>query len=155
MSTRVELTISEKPAPDDSSVLIKRLIVRVSFRAFENQFTKPYRAIVDTGAPTSLVPYEIWQHCPVLKIKETSISGIVDRDECSLPVIDGVMSCILTDGKVSSAEIVMRALLAPKDYDAPLLLGFGGLLEQATLYCSLPGNEAHLEVVDDDNKRKA
>lgn len=146
MSTRIDLTISEKPAPDEPATLVKRLIVGVSFRAFDNQFSKPYRAVLDTGAPTSLIPYEIWQQCLVLKIKETSISGIVDRDECSLPVTDGVMSCRLTDGKTTSVEIVIRALLAPQDYDVPLLLGFDGLLEQANLYCSLPKSQSYLEI---------
>ncbi len=144
MSIRIRLTIQERPARDDPSTMVTRLITGVSFRTHEG-LTRPYRAIVDTGAPTSLIPFDIWQQCRVLKLKETVIGGLVDREECELAVTEAAMACVLSDGEATLPEIVIRAHLSPHDR-VPLLIGFGGVLDQLTLHCSLPAGIAYLEL---------
>ncbi|MGQ9627314.1 MAG: hypothetical protein ACUVV0_10485 [Anaerolineae bacterium] len=144
MSTRIKLTILEQPSPHDPSAPIIRLLVGVAFRTYDG-LTKSYRAIVDTGAPTSLLPFSIWQPCRALKLRETVISGIVARKECELPVIEAAVACVLSDGQTALPEIVIRAHLAPHD-NVPLLIGFGGILDQVTLHCSVPTGAAYLEL---------
>ncbi len=128
MSTRIHLAISRKPARDDPSVIVTRLFTWVLFRTFEG-IAEPYRAIVDTGAPTSLIPYKIWRHCPALTLKDTVIQGIADREECDLPVIEGVIKCTLSDGYTMLPELGICTHLASEGSDVPLLLGFDAMLE--------------------------
>jgi len=145
MSTRIRLFISQQPAQDDPSVTVTRLLCRVVLSQGNGQFTLPRYAIVDTGAPTSLIPNTMWQPCPVLKLKDAVIHGIIDRPECDLAAVDGVIGCVLQDDQTNSELLTIRAHLAPTD-DVPLLLGFSGLLEQATIYFSIAEQKAYLEI---------
>ncbi len=93
-----------------------------------------------------MIPYRIWHGCPVLTLKETVIQGIVDREECDLPVLEGVIGCILSDGHTTLPEMVIRAHLAPEGADVPLLIGFNAMLERMSLYCAVWDNHAYLEL---------
>ncbi|HID63582.1 MAG TPA: hypothetical protein EYP49_12715 [Anaerolineae bacterium] len=144
MSTKIKLTVLKQPSPHDPSVPITRLLVGVAFRTY-NGLTKSYRAIVDTGAPTSLLPFSVWRPCRALKLRETVISGIVARKECELPVIEAAVACMLSDDQSALPEMVIRAHLAPHD-NVPLLIGFGGILDRVILHCSVPMGTAYLEL---------
>jgi hypothetical protein len=145
MFTRIRLAVSKKPARDDLSVTIIRLFTWSLFRTFDD-VVEPYRAIVDTGSPTSLIPYKIWHRCPVLTLKETVIQGIVDREECDMSVTEGVIKCALSDRHTTLPEMVIRAHLAPEGADVPLLIGFNAMLERMSLYCAVWDNHAYLEL---------
>lgn len=151
MSTRIRLTISKRIARDDLSTIVTRLLTRASFRTFDG-ITKPSWAIVDTGAPTSLIPYKVWRQCPVLKLKDTVIQGIADHKECDILVIEGVIGCALSDGHTMLPEMVIRAHLAPEGDEVPLLIGFDAMLERMSLYCAVWDNEAYLELPGNTNK---
>ena len=131
MSSRIRLAISHLPARDDPSATVTRLLCRVSFGTW-NGFSETYWAIVDTGAPTSLIPYDVWQECRVLKLKEGIIRGIIDKPGCNLGVITGAIKCVLEDEEGISDELVIRADLAPVN-TVPLLLGFTGVLGRAQI----------------------
>ena len=144
MSTRIKLHISQRPDRDDPLVVVTRLICRVTFYRAEGEFGPEWYGILDTGAPVSLIPKRMWQGCAVLKLKDTTVKGIVDRPKCALEVIDGVISTILTDGQSISEPLTIRAHLAHTD-DIPLLLGFSGLLDKADVHFSIERREAYLE----------
>ena len=146
MSTRLALRILERPDADDPFLPRIRLLLWVSFLTWDGTFSLPELAIIDTGAPLSLIPHDVWQGIRYLKVRNDVIQGIVPHSECDLDVIDGVINCVLQDDLGRSSEVVtIRAHLAPTD-DVPLLLGFGGLLDQANLYFSLPQSQAYLEI---------
>lgn len=139
------MTISRKPARDDPSTIITRLLTKALFRTFEG-IIKSRWAIVDTGSPTSLIPYAVWHQCPVLTLKGVVIQGIVNREECDLPVIEGVIGCTLSDKHTTLPEMVIRAHLAPEGADVPLLIGFDAMLARMSLYCAAWDDEAYLEL---------
>lgn len=145
MSTRIKLHISQRPDRDDPLVVVTRLICRVIFYRERGEFGPEWYGILDTGAPVSLIPKRMWQGCPILKLKDTTVKGIIDRPECALKVIDGVIGTILTDGQSMSEPLTIRAHLAHTD-DIPLLLGFSGLLDRADVRFSVERNEAYLEI---------
>ncbi len=143
-STKIALTISQTAAPDDSLHLVVRVFCQVAFRTATGYTTMRW-AIVDTGAPTSLIPFHIWSQCRVLKLGDRVVEGIVTRPECGLGVIEGVISCVLGDGVNVSNDMVIRAYLAP-DNNVPLLLGFGGLLDRVTMHLSVANRAGYLRV---------
>lgn len=145
MSTRIKLHISQRPDRDDPLVVVTRLICRVAFCREWGVLGPERYGILDTGAPVSLIPRRMWQDYPILRLKDTTVKGIVDRPECVLQVIDGVIGIILTDGESTSEPLTIRAHLAHTD-DIPLLLGFSGLLDRADVCFSVNRNEAYLEI---------
>ena len=145
MSTRVKLHISQRPDRDDPLVVVTRLICRAAFYREDGELGPERYGILDTGAPVSLIPQKIWQDYPILKLKDTTVKGIVDRPESVLQVIDGVIGIILTDGESISEPLTVRAHLAHTD-DIPLLLGFSGLLDRADVRFSVNRSEAYLEI---------
>jgi hypothetical protein len=145
MSTRIGLHISQRPARDDPSVIVTRLICGVTFSGGKGRFGPEWYGILDTGAPVSLIPERMWQGCPILKLKDTTVRGIIDRPECALEVVDGWIGGILTDGRSVSKPLTMRVQLAHTD-DIPLLLGFSGLLDRANVRFSVEKDEAYLEI---------
>jgi len=146
MSTRLALRIDKHPDPDDPTLAITRLLVWVSFLTVDGKLTDPELAIVDTGAPLSLIPQDIWQDCRYLKLRDDAIRGVVPKPECELPVIDGLVGCILQDdaGRTSGL-LTVRAHLARSE-DVPLLLGFSGLLDRADVRFAVESGEAYLEI---------
>ncbi len=145
MSTRIKLHISQQPVRDDPLVVVTRLICRVTFCGEGGELGPERYGILDTGAPVSLIPKRMWQGYPVLKLKDTTVRGIIDRPECALEVIDGVIGTILTDGESTSEPLTIRAHLAHTD-NIPLLLGFSGLLDRADVCFSVNRSEAYLEI---------
>ena len=146
MSTKIRLAIWQRPDPDNPLLQITRILCLTAFGSGVTGFTVPEHAIIDTGAPTSLIPKDLWEQCPVLKLGESSIHGIVDRPECSLPIIEGVIGCVLLDeAGHQSPELTIYAHLALTN-DVPLLLGFGGLLDQADMRLAIGSREAYLEI---------
>lgn len=108
---------------------IIRLRCGVQFKD-NNSWTETYDAIVDTGAYCSLIPLSIWENLPVEKISKYKIKGIQTKEECSIPVIIGKITCILVDREGNeTSENHMYALLALVD-NVPLILGFKDLLSK-------------------------
>jgi hypothetical protein len=146
MSIRLTLRIDRHPDPDDPTLVLTRLLAWVSFLTVDGKLTEPELAIVDTGAPLSLIPQDIWQDCRYLKLGDDVIRGVVPKPECELPVIDGLVACVLQDdaGRMSGL-LTVRAYLAYAE-DVPLVLGFSSLLDRADVRFSIERGEACLEI---------
>jgi hypothetical protein len=82
MSIRLALRIDEHSDPDDPTLVITRLLVWVSFLTVDGKLTDPELAIVDTGAPLSLIPQDIWHDCRYLKLRDDVIRGVVPKPDC-------------------------------------------------------------------------
>ncbi len=146
MSIRLALRIDEHSDPDDPTLVITRLLGWVSFLTVDGELTDPELAIVDTGAPLSLIPQDIWQGCRYLRMRDDVIRGVVPKPNCELAVIDGVVACILQDDAGQMSELLtIRAHLA-RSKDVPLLLGFSGLLDRADVSFSVNRSKAYLEI---------
>jgi hypothetical protein len=127
-------------------LVVTRLLVWVSFLTMDGKLTDPELAIVDTRAPVSLTPQDVWQDCCYLKLRDDAVRGVVPKPECELPVIDSVVACVLQDDADQVSELLtIRAHLAHSE-DVPLLLGFSGLLGRADVHFSVNRSEAYLEI---------
>jgi len=93
--------------------------------------SKAFKAIVDTGAHTSVIPVSIWQGLQVdIKVKDTSFGGINNRPECLIPTSLGMVRCLLTDETGAlGPELEILSFLAKTD-QVPLILGFADLLSK-------------------------
>ena len=133
----------ENPDLADIDIGIIRLFCEVAFVSRDG-YTDSYSAILDTGAPVSVIPFHIWSMSEVRTIKEYSVSGIVPKKECSFPVTVGEVSCILLDEKQSTNNIKVKSYLAHTD-DIPLIIGFKDLLDSFGFYFNFRENIAYLE----------
>jgi len=144
MSIRLVLRIDERSDPDDSTLVITRLLGWVSFLTVDGELTDLELAILDTGAPLSLIPQDVWQNCRYLKMRDDAVRGVVPKPNCELPVIDSVVACVLQDDAGQASELLtIRAHLAHSE-DVPLLIGFSGLLDRTDVCFSVNRSEAYL-----------
>jgi hypothetical protein len=101
-------------------------------------------AIVDTGAPISVIPLDIWIEIDTEIVTEYEIKGINPRKECSLPALIGRVTCILLDETEQSQEFTILAYLALTNL-VPTIVGFKDLLEEFKVHLDYKGNNAWLE----------
>ncbi len=141
---KLHLRRFENPDLVDLDIEIIRLFSEVAFVS-KKGYTASYSAILDTGAPVSVIPFHIWSMLEIKKIKEYSVSGIVPKKECILPVTIGEISCFLLDEEQSTNEIRVKAYLAHSD-EIPLIIGFKDLLDRFGLYLNFRENIAYLEL---------
>ena len=123
-----------------------RLRTWVKFRRRDNNWSKTASAIIDTGAPISVLPYDLWRSLKI-KILATgySMRGIIPREECKLPVDMGEIYCILLDEKGNRIkETKIYAFLAFSDI-IPIVLGFKFLLERFKICFDCEEGNAWLE----------
>jgi len=89
MSIRVKLHFSKALDLDliekGIEIWLRRITVQVSFKKSRG-WTQPYEAIIDTGAPVSVVPPAIWQEIEREILGEYRIQGIVPKKDSFLPV---------------------------------------------------------------------
>lgn len=108
-------------------------------------WSKPYPAIVDTGAHTSVIPPSIWKRILYEKVGEYKMFGISKKEECAIPVDVGEISCILVDESGNQTkELGAFAFLATTD-NVPLILGFKGVLERFNFVCNFSENLVYVE----------
>ncbi len=122
---------------------IIRVFVDVRFKTRDG-WTNPYPAILDTGAHASLIPFRIWNKCPVNVTTDHVVRGVVPKKECAMPILIGDISCVLVDREQQSEELTISAYLALTD-DIPLIVGFWDLLEKFKICMDYRSKEAYLE----------
>ena len=120
-----------------------RLMGWISFKTYTGM-SEPQEAIIDTGAPTSLIPFSMWKELPIIRITTHKVQGINPKPECAIPIIIGKVKCILLDETGNQTkETDIHAYLALTDA-VPLILGFTDLLSVFRLSFNYP-DEAWIE----------
>ncbi|MFQ5813730.1 MAG: hypothetical protein ACE5I2_11185 [Anaerolineae bacterium] len=146
MSTKIQLYFKKYALPhyEDLGIFAIRLLCDVTFKASKLGYTEVYPAIVDTGAPISLIPMRIWQQCEVRRIRDSVIRGVVPHEECSLPVTLAEVTCRLLDQEGQTNDLMIKAHLASTNA-VPLIIGFRDLLEHMNLYANCRQGAAYLQ----------
>ncbi len=145
MSFRIGLSFVTLPPRSDEmfAVSTMRLFARVRFKTWKG-YTRGFRAIVDTGAPVSLIPFKVWGQCAVTLLGERTVPTISERPECDLRASVGRVTLRLFDDVAESPDLPLYADLCHTS-EMPLILGFKDFLEQGVLHCDYPGQEAWFE----------
>jgi len=123
---------------------IIRLFCRISFRT-PSGWSRPFPAVIDTGAYISIVPHYIWSTADVTVYADHYVRGLVPKPDCKLDVKVGEVSGMLVDRQNVSKEYKFLGFLAGKGDKVPLILGFAELLEKLKLYSDPTTNTAWLE----------
>lgn len=88
----------------------RRLTSQVCFKT-KSGWTQPYEAIVDTGAPVSIIPPPISEEIVKDILTDYAISGIVPHEELKLPVKVADVWCALMDKDKTSKTLKIKAYL--------------------------------------------
>lgn len=139
-SNALDLELIEK----NIEIWLRRLTVQVCFKKLHG-WTQPYEAIIDTGAPVSIIPPAIWQEIEKEVLGEHKIQGIVPKKDSYLVVKIANVSCVLMDDKNVSDKLKIKAYLSLEE-KVPLILGFEKIISQAKLYLNPENNEGYVEI---------
>jgi len=149
MNKRIQLFFSTEPFIDAKSRVELhggiRLLAVAQFMTSES-WSKPESAIVDTGAPISLIPYKIWRKCINKVIGEAELRGVIPKQECVMPVKVAKIELRLIDPMYATETIETNAYLAQND-NVPLLIGFEKLLSEFDVFFSYYNKNAFIEEV--------
>jgi hypothetical protein len=111
----------------------------------KNGWSDSINAIVDTGAPFSVIPLDIWTDLETTILTEQEIRGINPRKECTLPALIGKTKCILLDEEGNqSKELEVLCYFALSNL-VPLIVGFRDILEKFKVYFDYKDNTAFAE----------
>ncbi len=140
---------TQKPASDElhsAGLWIVRLRANVRFVQPDERVTAAFRAFVDTGAPASVVPRDLWRDlAPQVLVEDAPIIGVSKRRACQIPASFGVVKGQLVDADGNASAVrSFRAYLASSDR-VPLILGFADLLSEFPVHFDYRGREAWVE----------
>ncbi|MEW6482019.1 MAG: hypothetical protein AB1397_03310 [bacterium] len=149
MNKRIRLFFSTEPVIDTKSGIELhkgiRLLAVIQFRTSQG-WSSPESAIVDTGAPISLIPHKIWRKCINKVIGETELRGVIPKKECAMSVRVATIELRLIDPEYATETIGIKAYLAPGD-NVPLVIGFERLLSEFDIFFSYHTKDAFIEAV--------
>jgi hypothetical protein len=139
------LTVKRLPDIEllDHGFWLVRLLCDVRFQ-YPECLSDPYPAIIDTGAPISIIPRSLWEHAHIRRLRPIRLQGLVARKECAVGVTAGILSAMLQDTNGHHLRRTFRAYLAEHD-EVPLILGMQDMLEQGKLFLDLRSKTAWLE----------
>lgn len=149
MSIKIILTFQTKIDLDllelGITLRLIRLIARVQFQT-QTGWTREYRAILDTGSPTSIIPFTIWDealtHILQDKIK---LYGIGTKEGSYVSGKMGKVTLIFLDEKKKSDPLEIKAYLLDDD-SIPFIIGFEDVLTKTRLFCDYKAHKAYLEI---------
>jgi hypothetical protein len=101
-------------------------------------------AILDTGAPFSVIPATVWEPLTVRPLFRTQLRGVVPSETARLPARLARLTSVLTDEHGVSPTLELHALLVEAP-NVPLILGWSGCLDRARLVVDAPRRRAWLE----------
>ena len=113
------------------------------------QFQRPdgwtplFRALIDTGAPFSVLPKSLWDGLQTDAGFSTSLRGLVPLPSAVLKARFAQVTCVVSDSKTKLPPLKLWALLA--EGEVPLVLGCSGFLDRATLVLEAAHERARLE----------
>lgn len=144
-SSRIPLYIKKsRPNPEDITVI--RVVAYVGFLVDGHYETRD-TAVVDIGAPISLIPFNVWSWCPVELGKQRFVQLVSGREECDLEVYDGEVTIALFDeaGKMLLSDLTIEVDLCATS-GIPTLLGVHDFLEHGCLHVDYRTGEAWFEM---------
>ncbi len=148
MSTRVELSFGSYENADIQKFLPDYLTIRlealVSFKTPKG-WTDPEIALLDTGAPISVIPFPLWKTLSYTKIANYEIQGIVPKEECKLPAIVAELSCFICDKDGNETKEMKTNAFLVKSGKVPLILGFRDMLSKFKVCFDYEKGTAYLE----------
>ncbi|MBI2104277.1 MAG: hypothetical protein HYT90_01675 [Candidatus Omnitrophica bacterium] len=112
-------------------LFLYRLLTRVRFRQARG-WSDYHVAILDTGAPYSLLPLSLWPALRVERLTTLPLRGIVPGHTAELRADLARVSGRLLDARRVSPRLILWAMLARTD-EVPLILGWAGCLDRARL----------------------
>lgn len=139
-SKALDLELIEK----NIEIWLRRVTVSVSFKKPDG-WTQPYEAIIDTGAPVSILPPAIWREIEREELGESRIQGIVSKKDAYLPVKIADIYCVLMDEERLTDSIKIKAYLSLEE-KSPLVLGFENLLSAARMYSNSKDGDGYIEI---------
>lgn len=146
ISLRFEATEVVTPRFGNWPLRVIRLVTDVVFRLPDLSYTRSETALLDTGAPMSVLPQTLWRTLDAgIHVPDASFGGVSQRKECQIPCSIGTVNMRLCDrsGNASRAYDV-PAFLAKTDR-VPLILGFASLMEDLTIHFDYQKPEAWAE----------
>ena len=118
-----------------------RLVARASFATRED-WTEHREAIVDTGAPVSLVPVAIWQEIDYRLLTPHEFRLTIGGEPVRVKLAE--VTVRLHDDRAISSPLTIKAHLLSDDAH-PLLLGFEDVLTDLRLVSDYARQVAYLE----------
>src|SRR5207249_531002 len=106
-----------------------RVFTRIGFATDQGWTNFEAVAIVDIGAPISLLPQSLWRDIQRTVLAPVLVGGVAEKPECKFRADLAMIECAVTDGTATLGPFRMHALLAHND-KVPALLGMSGALEQ-------------------------
>ena len=133
MRIRLEIqrTLDLKVSHPRRRLFLYRLAARIRFRQ-PNGWSDYHGAIVDTGAPYSLIPLSLWPALQVERLCELPVRGLVPGRHAELDATLAKVFGRLLDASHHSPPLPLWAMLADTDH-VPLILGWSGCLDRAKL----------------------
>jgi len=145
VSTRIALAFREAQHPflyaKNIDLKVVRLIAGARFKKADG-WTEPHDAIVDTGAPLSVIPESIWRY---LKVNPLGFPPrVIGLAGDGLKVEVAEVQCLAVDEKAVSSPFALRAYLSHGN-STLLLLGMEDFLTRCALHCDYETSNAYLE----------
>ena len=106
-------------------------------------WTPSLPALIDTGAPFSVLPQTLWNGIHYTQGFSTTLRGLIQLPSAVAKARCASVTCTVHDAKTRSKPLPFWALLA--EGEVPLVLGCAGFLEHAKLVLEPARNVARLE----------
>jgi len=125
---------------------IIRLMAKVQFRLSDGYLTQPWEAILDTGAPLSVLPRSLWRDLEKeIHVQKATFGGISRRRYCRIRCSIGSVFGRLVDTEGNRSRIYDFPAFLAKTDRVPLILGFAELLEKFHSDFDYQSGEAWIE----------
>lgn len=144
IALEVHRTVDLEAGRSKRSLFLYRLLARVRFQT-PGGWSEPHPALVDTGAPYSLIPLSLWPALRVERLTMRSLRGVVPGRSAELRAELARVSGRLLDPRRISPRLSLWAMLADTD-QVPLILGWAGCLDRARLTLDAPRRRAWLDL---------
>lgn len=148
-SIKIKLTFDKIPdleaLQDGILIEIFRIIANIKFLKGK-EWASAFKAIVDTGAPMTLIPKFIWEQIEfkILSPKEYGILGISPPGTEKISTKLVCVTAAFADAQNVSPPVPLRCRLLP-DNSIPLVIGFLDFLDRYKLVLDYKNNTAYLE----------
>ena len=107
-------------------------------------WTNPYKAIIDTGSPITLIPKHVWEKLIITWI----LPGSIELTGLGSGGVSGKLAEVVlffVDKKVMSPPISLKGFLVDNDA-VPLIIGFEDVLTDIKLVCDYRIKTAFLQI---------